>query len=901
MEVLDQGHTLITPTSRLSRYLQHQYALRQLRAGHKTWPTADVIPWNGWLQRTWEELAREQDLEQILLGAHQQLLIWREVISRSAQGKNLLQPDTTARQAMHAWSLCRQWRIPVFAEDVYLNEDARAFGQWAGAYRQYCEKNGWIDDASLSAVIADMGAPAAGMNNIALAGFDELVPAQRTLFERLQAAGCKVRELVVQARNEQTIAVGMHDCREEIHAAANWARDLLEADPSRCIGIVAHELQALHADMQTIFDDVFFPGAIQVDAAEPQRPYAIAPGLPLSSYPLIDTALLILDLGSETMALEDIGSLLRSPFIRKAEAEGQQRAKLDACLRRHGEHRIAFAYLQWLLKNRYLPAGDVPLHFIECWRRCRDLSREHGKNGQGKKHAAGHWASLFADLLQTCGWPGDRPLNSTEYQTVAEWQKRLQHFSALELVAPLLSGRDALNLLRQLLMNAGFQPETPEVPIQILGVTGAAAMQFDHLWIMGLHAEVWPGKADPDPFIPLKLQRALGMPGATPEIKLAEARNLTQRLISSAPDVVLSYPRNEKERQLRPSPLLKTHLVQAAETVERHPAATGQYARIIYNNRNLEEFTDSSAPPIPPGKVVSGGANLFKDQAACPFRAFARHRLFALALDSRDIGLDAMARGSLVHAVMEKLWPRLRGSQALHDLAPDRLEEINNESVQAAIRIFRKQFPQTFSERFTQLETDRLHAIILQLLELERARRPYTVRHCEYRHQFTFNGITINTRIDRIDQLADGRCVIMDYKTGDPKIGQWFSGRPEEPQLPLYAITAAGQLAAIVFARLHKDGVNFIGLGRENDILPGVRTVADTRVSGEVQDWEALLTGWRETLKRLAADFRQGVAVVDPKSGQSCLQCDLHNFCRIQEKQATSNKPLATRDENESV
>jgi len=881
MELLDQGVTLITPTKRLSRYLQHQYAFRQLIAGRKAWPTPDVLPWSSWLLKTWEEFALDQGLDQVLLGTHQQLLLWREIISRSAQGKRLLQPATAARQALLAWTLCQQWQLPIYAEDVYLNEDAFAFRHWADAYQQRCEKNGWIDEASLAGKLAVLYTQTGKKKmpvQMALAGFDELTPCQRSVINALKATGNSVVETQILPCNEKTIQFGLHDSRAEIDAAARWARNLLESDPDRSIGIVVQNLRTLHARIQNIFDDVFFPGAVLAGADEPQRPYSIALGRPLSHYPVIDTALLILGLGGEAVPLEDFGMLLRTPFIGKAVMEGQQRAKLDAYLRRNGEFRITFGTVQQMLKDDSLPARDVPGCFVEFWRKYRETFHAHDK-----KQTAGNWARVFSDLLQAFRWPGDRPLDSAEYQTVAEWQEQLRRFAALDQVSPLLFARDALSLLRQMLMNSSFQPETPEVPIQILGMTGAAAMQFDHLWIMGLHEEVWPGKAEPNPFIPVKLQRELGMPGASPEIKLLRAQNLLECLVRSSPDVVLSYPQNENDRELRASPLLKPYAVSMKPCTSNN---TNHYAGLIYQSRRIEEMDDTLAPAVPAGQVVSGGTGLFRDQAACPFRAFARHRLYAEGLDSKDIGLDPRARGSLMHEVMEKLWRRLGSSQALLDLREEQLEKIIHDSVHAAVRGFRRQFPQTFTERFTQLETDRLRAMVYQFLEQERARKPFTVQACEHWHRFTFNDITISTRIDRIDQLADGRYVIMDYKTGDPKISHWFSERPDEPQLPLYAITSAGELAAIVFTPLKKDGVGYIGLARENELLPGVKTVTDTRINGDIPDWGTLFTKWRETLGRLAINFRQGVAVVDPKSTKSCTQCDLHNLCRIHERVA---------------
>lgn len=882
MQVLDQGCTLITPTARLGRYFRHHYARLQLRAGRNAWPTPDILPWHGWLQRTWEDVALRQGLEQVVLGPHQQEHVWREIINRSTPGKYLLQPAAAAREAMSTWTLCREWQLPLETEAFTHNEDARAFRHWSAAYRKRCADRGWMDEGDLAAALGGQAQQAAAVIRtpvLTLAGFDAWTPAQRALLDALQAAGVEVRELAVTPVNERVTLTALHDSRGEIQAAARWARQLLEVDPDVGIGVIVPNLHTLHVSLQNMFDDVFFPGAILAGAADPQRPYAIALGRPLPGYPLIDTALLILNLGMQAVPLADLGALLRSPFIGGSAAESAKRARLDAALRRHGEPHVSFDNVQWLLANEYLKEQEIPEQFLDGWRELRARVR-----AQERKQKAGGWARLYAELLQLMRWPGERALTSAEYQTVAEWQEQLRRFATLDLVVPALSAPEALRWLRQLLQSTSFQPETEEAPIQILGVTGAAAMQFDHLWFMGMHEEAWPGRADPNPFIPLSLQRAAAIPGATPETTLAQVQELTRRLISSAPRVQLSYPRTENERDLRGSPLLRDY----AETIApQSHTSLGEYPRVIYQARALEEVEDATAPALAGGTRVGGGTSLLKDQAACPFRACARHRLHAQGLDTRDFGLDAKVRGILMHDLLEKLWDRLAGSQALLEMSPAQVDATIDECVGAAVEEQRRQFPQTCGTRFVQLETGRLRFLIHEALELERARPPFTVRAREHWHRVECNGISLRTRIDRIDELADGRIIIMDYKTGMAKIKQWFSDRPDDPQLPLYAINAEGELAALAFVRVQKDNVGYLGLAREHDLLPGVNTVADLRNNDNIADWEALLAGWRLTLERLAGDFRQGIATVDPKNSESCRNCDLHALCRIHERDSS--------------
>jgi probable DNA repair protein len=879
LRLLTQGYVLITPTSRLARYLQYQYAATQIHAGKVAWETPDIIPWNAWLQRTWGDLAVQHHLDQALLSPQQQQLIWQEIISKSAYAGQLLQPVNTAGQAMLAWQLCQQWEITVFPENAYINEDAFAFRQWARAYQQHCRDNHWFDGATLPAQLINIATSIAKDGKFVLAGFDEFTPQQKSLVNKLKESGCIVQEHPLQKRNTHTIAQAFTDTREEIRAAALWARKQIEADETGNIGIIVHNLQALHSQIENIFDDVLLPGATLVNVETQPRPFSISLGRPLHRYPVIDTAMTILGMGNSSMLMGEFSSLLRSPFIKDVDKESQQRAKLDACLCKYGDYKVSFNTLHWLITNEYIKLQDVPVEFIQACDEYRNIFRS-----SDKKQSAGEWAKIFSRLLKVFNWPGTRVLNSAEYQTVAEWQNLLNEFASLDLVSRALTYREALTQLRQLVMNTRFQPETPEAPIQILGMTGAAGMQFDHLWVMGLHEENWPPNAEPNPFIPVKLQRDLQMPDASAENKLAQAKNLLQRLIDSSPDVILGYPLNEKDRPLRPSPLLKPWL-QSEPLQFDHDAYN--YPMQIYSARQTGLIEDNRAPAIPSGKAVSGGAALFKDQAACPFRAFAKHRLFAEGLKSKDIGLDAMDRGSIIHDVMEQLWSRLGSHANLTASAESELDKLINETVSNTINEYQKKYPLTFTVRFTQLETGRLKTLINEYLILERERQPFTVTESERWHQFTFNNIEIRTRIDRIDQLADGRYVIMDYKTGDPKIHAWFDERPDEPQLPFYAITSEGEIAAIVFVKLKRGESAYVGLAQDDDLLPNVTTVNNTRgIKVNVPDWETLFVQWKDTLNRLAINFREGDARVDPKNADSCRYCDLHAFCRIYEKKS---------------
>jgi probable DNA repair protein len=874
-----QGDTLVCASSRLARRLKNQYAQSQIRRGRHAWETPDILPWAAWLVRCWTDRDPGGTHNGMLLGPEQQLYIWQQLIQQSGYSHRLLQVTATARQALHAWNTTREWQIPVFPAGLSLNEDAVAFLSWSQAYRQYCQDHSLIDTADIAELLTADRPRVPHMNPIALAGFDQLNPMQRTLIEALAKAGTDVQVIPHERRNEAVSATMQPDNREEIRAAALWCRRLLQSGAGEDIGIVVPDLRARYARIENTFDDILTPGAILAGHAAQVHPYSITLGLPLTRYPVIKTALDILDLGDRPVPLPLISAVLRSPFVGAAATEHQGRAQLDACLHKYGEHRMALRSLKDIAVS-HLPAEVIPRKFLDYGHHYLEMLRS-----AGGKRPVYDWAALFSGLLARCGWPGDRTLDSAEYQTVVEWYSILEKFAAVDPAAAKLSYREALAQLRQLAGGAGFQPQTPEAPVQIMGMTGAAGMHFDHLWVMGLDEESWPYQAHPISFIPIGLQRGAGLPTASAELALAQASHDTQRLIQSARDTVLSYPGTDQDRPLRPSPLIRPYLQAWNPSPDHGP----DYASLLFASRCCEYTDDMTAPVIPAGQAVSGGTALFGDQAACPFRACARHRLHAEGLEHRDIGLDARDRGSLIHDVMRRLWGRLKDHAALLAASGAELDDAVNKAVRAALAAYRNKLPLTLSASFVRLESARIGALVQDWLDLERQRRPFRVSAREFRHRISLGDIEVSTRIDRIDVLDDGRSVIIDYKTGDPGITAWLGERPDEPQLPLYAVTSGGDIAAVAFAKLKRGQSAFVGVAQQQGLLPGVVTVDGLGRSGAaIPDWHALFDAWRDALNRLAQAFRRGDARVDPKGPDTCRYCDLHALCRIYERDALS-------------
>jgi probable DNA repair protein len=344
--------------------------------------------------------------------------------------------------------------------------------------------------------------------------------------------------------------------------------------------------------------------------------------------------------------------------------------------------------------------------------------------------------------------------------------------------------------------------------------------------------------------------------------------------------VVFCFPSAEGDRTLAPSPLLAA--LAAGDPQRLGLARWTDYRTLLHRARDLESLEDIAARPLAPGVAFAGGARLIQDQAACPFRAFAAHRLGATGLEEPHEGLDARERGRLLHAAAAQVWVALRSSRQLAALGEQTLAEEVRRSVELALARWRSRRASVFQERFLALERGRLEALVHEWLVLERQRAPFEVLAVEEARSLQVGGVQLELRLDRIDRLEDGGELLLDYKTGPARVGRWFDPRPNEPQLPLYALSREVAPAGLAFARVARGECAFAGLAERADIAPGIATFAPAK--DRADDWAGQLDAWRQTLAGLGEQFRSGVVTVDPKHyPNTCDTCQLRTLCRVEE------------------
>jgi probable DNA repair protein len=606
-------------------------------------------------------------------------------------------------------------------------------------------------------------------------------------------------------------------------------------------------------------------------AADPPTAFHVSAGRALASYPIVAAALETIELGGPLIELDDVGRLLRSPFLAGSAVEASSRALLDARLRRFRTADISFELL-----HRFAQQNDAAWFspvFAAVLERCRRTRIESPRT-----QPPSAWARCLTQTLEAAGWPGERALDSAEFQTIDRWKELLARFASIDIATGAWTRDEAVGRLRELVADTQFQPEDENAPVQVMGALEAAGAQFDHLWITGLDDRAWPSPPHPHPFLPLALQRERGLPHSSAERELTFARQTIARLKASAAHIIVSYPQREADYDLRPSALI-TDIHEADGFRVNQPDAWS----IWMSQRVVSEQVIDDCGPAVVEDLATGGVTILKRQAECPFRSFTELRLGARPLDTGDLGIAPADRGTAAHRALQFLWAEVQSHDNLTRLTPDQVDAIAARSARRALeRDFEKQG--AFRSRFLKIEEERLRQLLLDWLALERLRPRFTVVAREGERIVDIGGLSIRARIDRVDRLSDGREVVIDYKANAPSATAWSDARPDEPQVPLYALSHDAPLAALVFGQLTPGELRFKGYAADADLLPGVKAFGRTPDGALYDSLEDRVQQWRPILEKLARDFRSGRAEIDPKRDEkTCEQCSAGALCRVRE------------------
>lgn len=866
---------LLAPSATTARWLRQSWYRRQIEAGAAVFASPAIQTLPVLLKQLWQQVPVSGDFSRpVLLTAGQELAVWQNIVQASTWSGVLLQAGSLARSASQACRQMHDWQIPLNKLKDFTLDESRALKEWCEAFDRSCRQNHWLPEWRLGEYLAQLPPGVIDSpRHIVVYGSDELPPAQQSVLEWLVEVGSQVEPARIDESNRQVFQTTLADAGQEYRYAASWAKARLASSPTASVAIALAD-PGRASELIRVIDRVLDPQRLY--RATSERPYLSTQPGGLDSLPMVDAALRILGQSHYRVDLAELGQIIRSVFVVDGDKEMLARAQFDAHLRQLGELTPSLGYVAAQILDKesgeYRFACPRLYEALHNWRRAIDA--------MPKTQMPSEWAADFSGLLAAMGWPGEGVVDG---DLMNRWNDALSSLCALDAVCSPQDRDSALRWLRRIVGDMPAPIRSGVARLHIIGINDAAHVGFDHLWICGLDDDTWPPPARPNPLLPIALQRDAGIPGASSVDVGERAHRLLQQAQKISSEVVFSYSRMEGDRELRPCPF-----IQDVDTVapDELAAVEPSMAEVLFHGSELELVADETDALLP--DQARGGTAIIKSQAACPFRAYVDHRLAAVSPEEPEPGLDASERGTLLHEVLETVWATLGSHAGLVEADEAERERLVFEAAKLALEKMVWKKPETITPKFLEIEIERLVTRVMAWLSLEQGRDSFTVLKPEVERTFELAGLNMKMRIDRIDQTAIGERIIIDYKTGSASVSSWFGDRPDEPQLPLYALTetAAGhEVAAIAFAQVRPNELAFKGVSKDEAVLPDVKPVNKHSKAKEYGDWQALLEHWRATLTRLAQDFVDGVAPVDPKSSNSCQYCEFDGICRINELQ----------------
>ncbi len=867
MEAANADCTILVPNIELAAMLFDAIERAHRASGRELWPTPRVRDFGSWLR---EQHIRRQFADSSTprcLTDVEERELWRAVVLDGDSAQRFLEPAGAARAAARARRAIFEYDIPLRAVAGYGTEESRMLLDWIELFGQRCRALGCISADQLPRS-ADRAHTVAARAAEPIAWIES--PAWRPAARRwLQShAGVPLQPCAApNGGSPRVLRAGSPDA--ELAAVAEWARSNLQATQGFRAWICIPDLSLRRLELADALDAALAPRRFALDDADQGAPYAVAGGTPLADFPPVRAALDVLSAGEGAVSFEQFSALLRAPDLQAATGEAVAAARLDVALRSRAPSEqppqdwLALAELVARVESPGRPVAALErLHAA-----ARILAELRGS------HPMSRWIALWIRAFEAGPWSLRHRWSSSEYQSAERFRELLAALAAADSLFGTQSRRSAEGILRRAAHDTAFQAQTGIPPIWVSGQLIDPWLAYQGLWVAGCSEERWPPPVDPMPLLPVPLQRQYGVIGSAVQSQLQFAEDLQRRWQTRAGACVFSCADSGDGRRAEPSPLLR----ELAPSAPESPLASvpqPHWLELLRRAPAFEQLIDERAPAFGPDELTRGVATL-RAQSRCAFRGFAETRLRTSVLERPLPGFNDRERGELLHDALEQIWSEVRDSHRLKALEAQTEAALLRESVALAIdKLCRRRDP---GARWRERERIRMHALLRKWLAAERLRAPFSVERLEQRAQTAQHaGLQFTVRIDRVDRLEDGARVLIDYKSGSAA-RDWRGERPDNPQLPIYALLLPEQLAAVAYGKINAADCCFVFEAERSGIFrPGS---ARTRLEG-MSSLAGLLQVWSRRIDGLAAQFAEGRAAVDPTLS-ACRSCRLHGLCRV--------------------
>lgn len=452
------------------------------------------------------------------------------------------------------------------------------------------------------------------------------------------------------------------------------------------------------------------------------------------------------------------------------------------------------------------------------------------------------WIAELRQVLKTAGqW--DALVRDVAGQSVMD-ALRLHEGSELEfhLLEARFSRREFTQWVSHTLESASFSPvHPPEAQVVILPLSQLLGRSLSAMVLPGAdEVNLPPSPEPPGPWTGAQ-RELLGLPSRA-EMMQASRASWDHALQLS--EVHVLWRQSENGEPVMPAAWVQE--LKLGGVIER--AVDLRPAREL--DARPSELTAASGAALPVQRL---SASAYADLRSCPYRFFALRQLGLQEAEELESEIDKRDFGNWLHETLDRFHRALQ-AQPTPDAA-ERARMLDEAARQARLKLdlepaeflpFEAAWPQVRSGYLAWLEGHEASGMVFAESEERKERR---VR------DFTLIG-----KIDRMDRDAQGRPMLLDYKTENPdKTRERLKQGAEDTQLAFYAALLGDE--AVIAA--------YVNVGEKGE--------THTHVQADVLALrDLLLAGMRDDLARLHA----GEPLHALGDGQACTYCQARGLCR---------------------
>ncbi len=821
-------HLLLTPNERLAREYRRAWDLRQQAAGKVGWETLDCMSLARFFRHSLQQVFDRCDQPKQLLREHELL----SIALRTSSSRRI----ESARTFIDAWQTIHRYDIDLSAEE-FSTPKGQDFLAWYSAVKTQVSKRFVIPEEIGDELIKHSQVPA---KPLILIDFDQYTCSERRYFEFVKKAsqattyvsfGDQIASWPAEILAPPAPTHGHYDTSayesmtDEVAAAAQWARSIKLAEPDSTIGIVVPELAQNYQQVQRQCAAILDP-----EKGSLTETFDLSAGTSLREQPVWQHAEIFLRSVMGEFDAKICSRLGSSPYFGLDQM-------LELCTRwpKRLNTRVSLRYLSpWLPDTLIAAQASSP----------------------GSSATFSVWLKYFKTLLDSADWPNLKTLQSVQYQAYESILNALSSY-AYGSDGPRMSGPQALELLAGCLTLKLFAPQRPHCDIAVIGALETTGLQFTHLWVCSLDANSFPARNVANPFLPRAVTLRHQVPRSSQNDELFFAQQLLQRWAASTKTLRISFTHTRDGNPQQPSPLLSS--VTDIQAITQEIPVTHPY--LVTTGIQLEYFTDDIGSALE-HTDASGGTHLLRDQARCPFQAYAVHRL-GLGRTTEAVDFpNALIRGNLLHDIMFDL-VRNHSNQAL-------LGVVTEQHIQDYCAARLAKFPLEFPPSFVAQEIQRLTLLIAQWLDLESKREAFEVVAMEDAFTLQLGTLSFRVRIDRIDLVGD-HWVVIDYKTGKVALTALTKTPTQDPQLAAYSLIDE-RIQGVYYGQVTIPP-RLLGLAADE------AKIKESTSKNPRGTWSDQRSDWARELHQLALAFAAGEAAVTPQA-DVCQYCHLQSFCR---------------------